>query len=62
MVQIKIGTYRKTRMVDRPLNECIISKLEPVFDKNGKPIYYSKQYKEVTNDLVKQIYDECSTI
>ncbi len=49
------------RMVNRPLIECVFSMLDSVFDKEGNPQRYSKKYKEVNPELIKDIYEQCNT-
>jgi len=61
-VRIKLGLPTGARMVDRPLIECIIKNLETIFEKEGKIKYYSKKYQELTNELLKEIYEQCSNI
>ena len=46
--------------VDRPLIECVISMLDSVFDKEGNPQRYSKKYKEVKPELIRDIYEQCN--
>ncbi len=52
--------YRGARTVGRPMIECIIADLNPVFDQNGRVKQYTKKYTELTKDLLKEIYDRCS--
>ena len=61
MLRAKLSLPTGAQIIDKPLIECIISMLDPVFDKNGKAKYYSKKYKEITNELIKEIYDQCSS-
>ena len=60
MLQTKLSLPAGPLIIDKPLIECIISKLDPVFDKNGKIKNSSKKYKEITNKLIKEEYDQCS--
>ncbi len=62
LIRVKLGLPTGTRMVDRSLTVCVILKLDPVFDEKGNIISHSKIYKEVTNELVKQIYDQCAHV
>jgi hypothetical protein len=62
MIRVKLGLPTETRMVDRSITVCVILKLDPVFDERGNTISHSKIYEEVTNELVKQIYDECTNV
>ena len=62
MIRNKLCLPTGARTIDRPLIECIIIRLDPVFDEKGTVISYSKIYEEVTNELVKHIYDECTNV
>ncbi|MFX1298528.1 MAG: hypothetical protein ACFFD2_27180 [Promethearchaeota archaeon] len=59
-IRAKLSIPAGARSVNRTLIVCIISVLDTVFNKNGKTIYFSKKYKEITPELIKRIYTECS--
>ncbi len=53
------GFSIKTHAADKQLLECIINKLEPVFDKYGMIARFSRKYEKLTIEKVEQIYEEC---
>jgi hypothetical protein len=54
-----LGFSFKTHSAEIPLLECIIKKLEPIFDEFGMIAKISKKYEKVTIETVEEIYDEC---
>ena len=61
MIRAKLSLSAGAEIVDIPFIVCIISMLGSVFDKNGNPKSYSKEYKVVTAELIKELYDQCSS-
>ena len=56
-----LGLNRGPRFTNRSSIECIIADLEPVFYKKGEAKVYSKKYKEVNPELIRDIYEQCNT-
>jgi len=46
----------------RVVLECIISKIYPVFDKNGSIRNLSNRYHKITQDQIQKVYDECKNL
>ncbi len=59
-ILVYLGLPTGARMGNRPLIECVISMLDSVFDKEGNPQIYSKKYKEVNSELIRDIYEQCN--
>ena len=59
-IRAQLSMPNGARSIDKTIIGCIIAVLDTVFDKKGKTIHYSKKYKEITPELIKRIYNECS--
>jgi len=55
-----LGFSFKTHSAEIPLLECIIKKLEPIFDEFGMIAKFSKKYEKITIETVEKIYNECN--
>jgi hypothetical protein len=60
MLQAKLRLPEGPLIIDTPLIECIISMLDPVFYNDGDIKNYSKTYEEITKELIKEKYNQCS--
>jgi hypothetical protein len=54
-----LGFSFKTHSAKIPLLECMIKKLESIFDEFGMIAKFSKKYEKITIETVEQIYEEC---
>ncbi len=55
-----LGLNRGPCFTNRSSIECIIADIEPVFYKKGEAKVYSKKYKEVNPELIRDIYEQCN--
>ncbi len=60
LVRSKLSLSSGARVVNRPIIERIILELNPVFDRNGRAIYYTKKFTELTEKLIRDIYEQPS--
>jgi len=42
--------------------ECIISKIDPVFDEKGSIMNLSNRYPKITRDEMRKVYDQCKKL
>ncbi len=60
MVRSKLSLSSGAQVVNRSIIERIILELNPVFNRKGRARYYTRKFTELTEKLIRDIYEQRS--